>query len=121
MKTIAMHIAVLLIAVGTAAAASAQERAHKPYHKDLAGQCALCHGAQSPKSVTRLLCTDCHGSPEDMARKTAALNLRNPHTSIHFGTSLPCEECHKEHRAAYNYCTESCHRTWPNRIPGAPK
>ena len=51
-----------------------------------------------------------------MARKTEALKIQNPHTSIHFGTSLPCEECHKEHRISYNYCTEACHRTWPNKF-----
>jgi Cytochrome c3 len=75
-----------------------------------------CHGGKSPKAVSKLLCADCHGSPQDMARKTAALKIRNPHISVHFGTSLPCEECHKEHRASYNYCT-ACHRTWPNKIP----
>ena len=117
MKMMATYIAVLLVTVGTAFAASAQERQHKPYHKVLAGKCAVCHGESSPKTVSKLLCTKCHGSPEDMAQKTAALKVRNPHTSIHFGTSLPCEECHKEHRASYNYCTEACHRTWPNKIP----
>jgi hypothetical protein len=117
MKRMATLIAVLFIAVGTAAAASAQERGHKPYHNFLAGDCAQCHGEKSPKAVSKLLCVDCHGSPQDMAQKTAALKIRNPHISIHFGTSLPCEECHKEHKASYNYCTAACHRTWPNKIP----
>ena len=88
-------IAFLLLAAGMAAAASAQERSHKPYHKALAGNCSVCHGEESPKAVSKLLCTTCHGAPADMAKKTAALKLQNPHTSIHFGTSLPCEECHK--------------------------
>ena len=117
MKMMATYIAVLLIAAGTAAAASAQERTHKPYHKALAANCSVCHGEESPKAVSKLLCTNCHGSPADMAKKTAALKIQNPHTSIHFGTSLPCEECHKEHKVSYNYCTAACHRTWPNKIP----
>jgi hypothetical protein len=117
MKSMATRIAVLLLAVGTALAASAQERTNKSYHKKLAGKCAECHAESAPKTVDKLLCAQCHGTPEDMAKLTAALKVRNPHTSIHFGTSLPCEECHKEHKPSYNYCTEACHRTWPNKIP----
>lgn len=116
MKTIAAYIAVLFIAAGMAGAASAQD--HKGHHKDFAGNCVTCHGEKSPKAVSKLLCANCHGTPEDMARKTEARKTQNPHTSIHFGTSLPCEECHKQHKpSSYNYCTEACHRTWPNKIP----
>jgi carbonic anhydrase len=119
MKWTTTFFAAVLFAVGAAGTVSAQERKVKPYHDVLAGKCAACHGESAPATVDKLLCAKCHGSPAEMAQTTAALTVRNPHTSIHFGTSLLCEECHKEHRPSYNYCTEACHRTWPNG-PGPP-
>ncbi len=120
MKTIVKTLLLILFAFSLPALAQSP-MSNKPWHKSLSGQCISCHEQEKPAAASGTFkCTTCHGSPQDMAQKTAGRGIQNPHTSIHFETALPCEECHKEHREPYNYCTESCHRTWPNNIPGKP-
>ncbi len=91
----------------------------KTWHKKQNLQCIVCHEEAVPTGPSKQFkCVSCHGSAEDMAKKTEKMGKRNPHFSIHFEAALPCEECHKEHKRPYNYCTEPCHRNWPNSIPG---
>ena len=101
-------------------AAEKDTKTFQPWHKRLSTQCIKCHQQEKPtKAIGAFKCAECHETPENMAKETAELGTRNPHTSIHYGTALPCEECHKEHSEPFNLCFEACHRTWPNTIPGA--
>ncbi len=104
----------------SAMASDDKARSFQSWHKDLSNQCIKCHEQKKPIVASGAFkCEKCHETAEDMVKETKGLGIRNPHHSIHYGTSLPCEECHKEHSEPYNYCTEACHRTWPNTIPRA--
>lgn len=77
--------------------------------------CKECHS--NPNGVKALStddCLDCHDSREKMAEATSDLDP-NPHNSPHYGTSLDCELCHKQHGRSENFCSQ-CH-DWGMQVP----
>jgi hypothetical protein len=72
--------------------------------------CASCHGkVKKPEAVAMDKCVACHGSPDKLAEKTAKVKPENPHTSPHYGTTLDCNLCHKQHVKSENFCSQ-CHK-----------
>jgi len=70
--------------------------------------CAKCHGnAKTRKAVETARCLSCHVSGEKVAERTAKTK-ENPHDSPHYGTTLDCNLCHRQHAKSKNYCTQ-CH------------
>ena len=69
------------------------------------------HGNAWPKSadglVTKTQCMKCHGSYEDLGKKTENLKP-NPHYT-HLG-EVNCEECHKANQSKPSLMCDSCHR-----------
>ena len=83
----------------------------KSYHQKVhqnGTNCQLCHTVAEPVTApdTRS-CSNCHGTPEDVAKRTEKLEP-NPHNSPHWETELPCDTCHKEHGQSEFYC-KNCH------------
>ncbi|MBN2126560.1 MAG: cytochrome c3 family protein [Deltaproteobacteria bacterium] len=77
--------------------------------------CRDCHGdLKTLGPVATQGCLACHESAEKMAEATAKLDP-NPHTSPHYGTTLDCDLCHKQHRKSENFCSQ-CHE-WKLRVP----
>jgi hypothetical protein len=75
-------------------------------HKAAGIACAGCHTESPPaKAVTTATCIGCHGAYTVIAAKTAK-DDPNPHAS-HRG-DLPCESCHKVHKASVDFCAQ-CH------------
>lgn len=79
--------------------------------------CLACH-KQLPTEgdqVGKDTCLTCHGSYEELARKTRDDKfVGNPHES-HQG-SLECSRCHKGHTSAKSYCME-CHSNFKHSMP----
>lgn len=74
-------------------------------HQDL--NCADCHNEADPKgSFVTVSCAACHDAKEVIAAWTGP--LPNPHNSKHWGTTSPCESCHKEHAPDVFMCND-CH------------
>ncbi|MDQ5986727.1 MAG: hypothetical protein CSYNP_02458 [Syntrophus sp. SKADARSKE-3] len=72
--------------------------------------CASCHGkVKKPEAVAMDKCIACHGSTDKLAEKTSKVKPENPHTSPHYGTTLDCTLCHKQHAKSENYCNQ-CHK-----------
>lgn len=57
--------------------------------------------------VTKSQCMKCHGTYEELAKKTSIYNI-NPHES-HLG-EVNCEECHKVNKAKPELMCNSCHK-----------
>lgn len=94
-------IAAFAVALGLAFTASAHAAAGKTL--------AEIHGASFPEAsgwVKKDQCMKCHGSYEDLAKKTAVLEP-NPHRS-HLG-SVNCQDCHKADKAEPELMCNSCH------------
>ncbi|MEG0820687.1 MAG: cytochrome c3 family protein [Burkholderiaceae bacterium] len=111
----------LLAAIGLAFAATfAQAQTLKPQHSAMAGHCTACHGTSGQFLVPDdKACLTCHGSYAELVKKSEAKLKQdrnpepNPHASGHYGDSLNCTACHKEHQAAEVYCNH-CHEfTYP--------
>lgn len=104
--TLAICLAILCFAASSEAAP--QKKALRDAHVDLA--CADCHtGQKNPKQAGAMSCAKCHDASE-VAGQTASRGKKNPHSSPHWGTEVPCWTCHKEHAEDQNYCL-ICH-TW---------
>jgi hypothetical protein len=72
--------------------------------------CIKCHGpVKEPQALKMDQCVACHGSTEKLAEKTAKVKPSNPHTSPHYGTTLDCNFCHKQHEKSENFCAQ-CHQ-----------
>lgn len=105
---------VLTLAAGAAAAAPAGAVPQlKPYHQSIKN-CAACHtkenavGGNAFVAPSDSACISCHGSYDDLAKKTDKLPEPNPHKSHHYGEGLACTACHMEHRPSAVYCN-NCH------------
>ena len=106
----AFLIIVLLVFgfVGYVYAAKAPEKTLRQSHNQL--QCAECHiGQKNPAQPGLMSCETCHDT-ETTVERTAKFGKQNPHTSPHWGDSMPCWVCHKEHSQDEQYCL-NCH-TW---------
>jgi hypothetical protein len=70
--------------------------------------CEKCHGkTQKQEAVEMTQCIPCH-NPLKLVEKTAKVKPENPHTSPHYGNSLDCNLCHRQHGKSENYCNQ-CH------------
>ena len=77
-------------------------------HVERGATCESCHGAKTPKpgaTVSTKQCSSCHGSLDEVAKRTAGLDP-NPHYNHLVG--LNCTECHRGHQQSVNMCA-SCH------------
>lgn len=114
-KLLASTPALLTAIVLLAATTFAQAQTLKPQHSVLASNCAACHGSSGQFLVPEdKACQSCHGSYAELIKKTDA-KLKadrdpepNPHQSGHYGDTLNCTACHKEHKPAEVYCN-NCH------------
>jgi hypothetical protein len=76
-------------------------------HKNRGIDCSSCHKENPPtQKVPTAACLGCHGDYSKVAAKTEQLQP-NPHDS-HLG-EVPCEKCHRGHKASVNACNE-CHQ-----------
>lgn len=78
--------------------------------------CAQCHGkgrAHAPATVEA--CLACHGTPEALVQRTAAVKPENPHASPHWGPRMECSVCHRQHEKTVNWCAH-CH-TFDFKVP----
>lgn len=102
----------LSFAADAPAAANAAQPAQGKFladrHVARGSKCETCHTADFKVKQSGDFdgCVDCHGSYEDMIKKTDGRFQVNPHAQ-HEGV-LPCTECHKGHKAGVNYCGQ-CH------------
>lgn len=77
--------------------------------------CGDCHdGPKEAKPLSTAECLACHNSSEKVAEKTGARDP-NPHNSPHYGTTLDCDLCHRQHGKSENFCAQ-CHE-WELRVP----
>lgn len=92
-------------------AASAQADTHFGADRHVAKgiPCASCHGEKNEIASPSIeQCTRCH-NPDELVKKTAKVEPKNPHTSPHYGNKLDCVLCHVMHDKTENYC-EQCHK-----------
>jgi RecJ-like exonuclease len=72
--------------------------------------CADCHGKGKPAAVPAEKCLSCHGTYDELVKKTAHLRPVNPHASPHWGADIECRVCHRQHEPTVNWCAH-CHTT----------
>ena len=78
-------------------------------HKAKGVGCVDCHGTAKKKTfVPAQTCLRCHGPAEDLVKKTAAVKPENPHDSPHWGPTMECNICHRQHEKPVNWCNH-CH------------
>ncbi len=86
----------------------------RSYHAKLykKGKCSACHGVQEPVGYPEDdACLKCHDvdelvvvtMPDDEEDR-----WQNPHDNLHYGTEVPCVECHGEHTNKTPLCAD-CH------------
>jgi hypothetical protein len=86
----------------------------RSYHAELheKGKCRTCHGVKDPDGYPEDdACLRCHEVDElALATMPAAEEDRwqNPHDNLHYGTDVPCVECHGEHSNKAPLCA-NCH------------
>lgn len=84
------------------------------------GRCEACHVEKEPTGYPPDdACLKCHEMDEIVAAtaRTAEDEVwQNPHNNLHYGTEVPCSECHGEHSNKAPMCT-NCHNfEYPNHI-----
>ena len=82
------------------------------------GRCQACHSEQRPRGYPEDdACEACHSVEEVVASTARAAEdeiWQNPHNNLHWGTEVPCVECHGEHSAKEPICAD-CHTfDYPN-------
>ena len=108
-KIAALALSLGAFATGAFAASAMPMGKHHAHMK-----CEACHTPQNAVKGNAFVppsdktCEGCHGSYKDLAKKTAGGSEPNPHYSAHYGTSLSCSACHKQHSEPKSYCN-NCH------------
>ena len=78
-------------------------------HKAKGITCVDCHGKAKKKTfVPAERCLGCHGPAADLVKKTANVKPENPHDSPHWGATMECNVCHRQHEKTVNWCNH-CH------------
>ena len=118
MRTLPLVLALFatLLMVGSASAQS--PKSMKPMHKNI--PCQACHAENAPTNPTKTNCQSCHGTAEDMAKKTESKYKKyyNPHNSLHYATFADCVLCHREHSESRLDCNNSrCHSEFTYNVP----
>lgn len=97
---------------------STEEESSSKLHLSKGLRCNSCHKESAPQegaTVDNGNCLACHGSYEELAKKTQkAEKSDNPHSS-HQG-QLECSRCHSGHSKAKSYCLE-CHSNFNQKMP----
>lgn len=75
--------------------------------------CESCHAETPPSKGSQEPCIDCHGNLAEVGKATELKDLPNPH--INHNEELYCDDCHKGHKEATNFCNQ-CHE-FDFRIP----
>ncbi|WP_376711935.1 cytochrome c3 family protein [Shewanella profunda] len=75
------------------------------HHKEAGLKCNSCHINKPFDSVEMEQCLTCHKLPE---KKTDYHGAPDKHDSPHYGITLECENCHREHSESEDYCA-NCH------------
>jgi hypothetical protein len=105
----AFHLLIFAAFLPIAQAAAQTPTLSADMHKAKGVTCVDCHGKAGKKAfVTAERCLSCHGTPADLVRKTAAVKPENPHDSPHWGTTMECGVCHRQHEKTVNWCNH-CH------------
>lgn len=97
---------------------AAGEKTLKAKHAEL--ECFDCHLEERPASSLKVTCSNCHGTPEDIAKLTENKYKEhyNPHKSLHYGTNALCENCHREHGLSRLECNNPfCHTEFQYKTP----
>ena len=114
MKNVLLASALTILAVfssGTALAA-AQTMPMGKHHAGM--KCETCHTKANALKGNQFVvpddktCEGCHGSYASLREKTKGGSEPNPHHSAHFGDTLSCTACHKQHSEPKSYCN-NCH------------
>lgn len=113
-KATSMKLFLLMLFVMglTASVACASGTPKLDKHKEKGVSCSSCHTKGKPFTLPDdSTCLGCHGSYEELAKKTAKLEdikaaISNPHKS-HTGEAR-CTGCHKNHAASVLMCNQ-CH------------
>jgi len=118
LPTFALVVLLAVSCLGANAPAAPTNAMHKHANR---AQCVDCHGTEPKRTVVEAkACLQCHGSYEELAKKTAHLeNMAkfspNPHAA-HTG-NLRCTLCHHEHKSSEVYCN-TCHNPGINmKVP----
>lgn len=102
-----VSIAFSCLMLSSTAMASNEYAVLNKAHKAL--PCETCHLTATPTNIPEnKTCLNCHGSMESLVKQTSKYTL-NPHKSPHWGDSVPCGTCHKQHSKPIVYC-EACHK-----------
>ncbi len=76
------------------------------------GNCQACHSEKRPRGYPEDdACEGCHSVEAlvDLTARAADDELwQNPHNNLHWGTEMPCGECHGEHSNKEPMCVD-CH------------
>lgn len=77
-------------------------------HPQSVANCAACHNEAVPTTKpTTDKCISCHG-PMKNIKVAQNPQGKNPHNSDHYGDTIDCTACHKEHRPSKAVCVD-CH------------
>ena len=83
----------------------------RSYHQDIYDSCKNCHDQGIKIQPSDNSCQSCH-ELEDLIAQTSSPNdnikSHNPHDNFHYGTDVPCTECHGEHEYKPPLCS-NCH------------
>ena len=83
---------------------------HAALHKK--GKCKSCHGVKDaegyPEDGTCLRCHEVEEIVTATQPDTEEDRRQNPHDNLHYGTDVPCVECHGEHSNKAPLCA-NCH------------
>ena len=86
----------------------------RSYHAQMheKGRCRSCHGVKDPQGYPEDDgCDRCHDIDELVSAtmpEAEADRWQNPHDNLHYGTDVPCVECHGEHTNKAPLCA-NCH------------
>ncbi len=82
------------------------------------GRCESCHGVKQPSGYPEDgACLKCHETEELVeatARDSEEDKWQNPHNNLHYGTEVPCVECHGEHSNKEPLCADCHNFDYPN-------
>ena len=90
------------------------EIAGQSYHAEMheKGRCRNCHGVKEPEGYPDDdACFRCHETDEIVVATMPEADedrWQNPHDNLHYGTDVPCVECHGEHTNKAPLCA-NCH------------
>lgn len=106
MKITTLIFSMLMLCVGGASIAHAQEFKWQQFHLNNGVKCANCHGSDTKAAITNDTCLTCHVSYEKLGEQTKDMHL-NVHMSPHF-ENLECTACHTSHNETTPFC-QDCH------------